>query len=174
MRQAWITKTVLHEVDALAVELQHLVNAHNNACLSIHTAGMVALVVEPAEIPETLSLDQSRLGLLRTEFAYLSLASTMMAILKNLGRNYPSVSFCIACPWMPLSKVFDSLCVWQAIGNVSEMFVAGVARDMDVPKAVDTICDVMLAAEMPPMEVVHLGQCLRQSAMPTDAVHMLM
>jgi len=64
--------------------------------------------------------------------------------------------------------------VWQAIGNVSEMFVAGVARDMDVPKAVDTICDVMLAAEMPPMEVVRLGQCLRQSAMPTDAVHMLM
>jgi len=111
MRQAWITKTVLHEVDALAVELQHLVNAHNNACLSIHTAGMVALVVEPAEIPETLSLDQSRLGLLRTEFAYLSLASTMMAILKNLGRNYPSVSFCIACPWMTLTKVFDSMCV---------------------------------------------------------------
>ena len=83
---------MLQEVDTLSVELQHLVDGNAGAFLRIHTAGMVALVAEPVEIPETLSMDKYRLELLRAEISYLSLASAMIAVLKNVARHFPLVS----------------------------------------------------------------------------------
>ena len=68
------------------------------------------------------------------------------------------------------------MAIWgrQALTTVYDMFLAAAAREMDVPKAVDEICNVMRAADMPADDVVKLGLHLCQSANPTDAVHKLM
>ena len=138
--QEWIYKTMqTNEID-----VEGIINGPNMrrsaAFLQVHTLGMLALVTDSTRmVPETLSFDEYRLDLLRAEYRYLCLASSMLVTLSSV---VPRV---------------------EVLSTVSEMFVA--AREMDVDKVVSDIC--MVAGQ-------HLGQYLRQSAKPTDAVHMLM
>ena len=124
------------------IDVEGIINGPNMrrsaAFLQVHTLGMLALVTDSTRmVPETLSFDEYRLDLLRAEYRYLCLASSMLVTLSSVVPRVES--------------------------TVSEMFVA--AREMDVDKVVSDIC--MVAGQ-------HLGQYLRQSAKPTDAVHMLM
>ena len=125
------------------IDVEGIINGPNMrrsaAFLQVHTLGMLALVTDSTRmVPETLSFDEYRLDLLRAEYRYLCLASSMLVTLSSV---VPRV---------------------EVLSTVSEMFVA--AREMDVDKVVSDIC----------MVAGHVGQCLRQSAKPTDAVHMLM
>ena len=129
------------------IDVEGIINGPNMrrsaAFLQVHTLGMLALVTDSTRmVPETLSFDEYRLDLLRAEYRYLCLASSML---------------------VTLSSVVPSVAGVEVLSTVSEMFVA--AREMDVDKVVSDIC--VVAGQ-------HLGQYLRQSAKPTDAVHMLM
>ena len=129
------------------IDVEGIINGPNMrrsaAFLQVHTLGMLALVTDSTRmVPETLSFDEYRLDLLRAEYRYLCLASSML---------------------VTLSSVVPRVAGVEVLSTVSEMF--GAAREMDVDKVVSDIC--MVAGQ-------HLGQYLRQSAKPTDAVHMLM
>ena len=132
------------------IDVEGIINGPNMrrsaAFLQVHTLGMLALVTDSTRmVPETLSFDEYRLDLLRAEYRYLCLASSML---------------------VTLSSVVPRVAGVEVLRTVSEMFVAQYnAREMDVDKVVSDIC--MVAGQ-------HLGQYLRQSAKPTDAVHMLM
>ena len=108
--QEWMAKTVQREVASSAVDLQGLLEGRAAAFLHVHTAGMLALVADPptpaapagqmggqmAEggCPETLQFDEHRMGLLRAEFRYISLASAMLVTVAHgltAARTEPQV-----------------------------------------------------------------------------------
>jgi len=142
------------EVSSNAGLLQALIDNHGPAFLHVHTAGMLALVADDLteDFPETLSFDAHRLGLLRAEFRYICLASTMLV----------TVSYTIShrAP--------------QVLSTVSGLFAAGAPRELDADKAVSDVCRVCEDAGVSMESVEELRRALAQCITPFDAVHRLM
>ena len=84
-------KTV--EKETKEINLEDLINGRPAALLHVHTAGMLALVTGEEEYPETLSFDEYRLDLLRAEYRYLCLSSSMLATLSNTVRHQQVVHY---------------------------------------------------------------------------------
>jgi len=149
-----MAETVRQEVASSAGLLQALVDNHGPAFLHVHTAGMLALVADDLteDFPETLSFDAHRLGLLRAEFRYICLASTILV----------TVSYTIShrAP--------------QVLSTVSGLFAAGAPRELDADKAVSDVCRVCEDAGVSMESVEELRRALAQCITPFDAVHRLM
>ena len=154
-QQGWMARAMSREVSSSPGLLQALIDNHGPAFLHVHTAGMLALVADEMseeDFPETLSFDAHRLGLLRAEFRYICLASTMLV----------TVSYTIShrAP--------------QVLSTVSGLFAAGAPRELDADKAVSDVCRVCEDAGVPMESVKELRRALAQCITPFDAVHLLM
>lgn len=155
-------KTV--EKETKEINLEDLINGRPAALLHVHTAGMLALVTGEEEYPETLSFDEYRLDLLRAEYRYLCLSSSMLATLSNTVRHQQVVHYSHSSDHHQHEEAKQVL-----LSTVTDMLVAGAPRDMDIEKAVSDICDFI---EHDQKQTVRLN--LLQSVIPTNAVHVLM